>query len=147
MPIGGPPGNDDEPDDLPDDLAVVEAALVAPLYVDNDLDERQEWLEKAKNDERARREILRHQEKTARMEKWARGMAEIDNERQETADRKQKQGQERQNRYEKRLEARKEKEKHFSILEKMIDIYGVENLWVRAIAPHGIYESLEMKLY
>ena len=121
MPIGGPPGDDDEPDDLPDDLAIIEAALVAPLDIDKDLDERQEQLEKAKNDEKARREVLRHQEKTSRMDKWAMDMAEIEIERQETADRKQRQGQERQKRYERRLEARKEKEKHFSILEKMIE--------------------------
>jgi len=63
MPIGGPPGDDGEPDDLHDDLAIIEAALVAPLDIDKDLDERQERLEKAKNDEKARREVLRHQEK------------------------------------------------------------------------------------
>jgi len=121
MPIGGPPGDDDEPDDLPDDLAIIEAALVAALDIDKDSDKRQEWLEKAKNDEKARREVLRHEEKTARMDRWARDMAEIKVERQETADRKQKQGQEHQKRYERRLEAQKEKEIHFSILEKMIE--------------------------
>ena len=81
MPIGGPPGDDDEPDDLPDDLAIIEAALVAPLDIDKDLDEHQERLEKAKNDEKARREVLRHQEKTSRMDKWAMEMAEIEIER------------------------------------------------------------------
>jgi hypothetical protein len=45
----------------------------------------------------------------------------IEIERQETAERKQKQGQERQKRYERRSEAQKEKEKHFLILEKMIE--------------------------
>ena len=81
MPIGGPPGNDDEPDDLPDDLAIIEAALVAALNIDKDLGERQERLEKAKNDEKARREVLRHQEKISRMDKWAMDMAEIEIER------------------------------------------------------------------
>jgi hypothetical protein len=121
MPLGGPPDDDDEPDDEPDDLAIMEATLVAPLDIDKDLDDRQERLEKAKNDEKARREVIHRQEKTARKDKWARDMAEIEIERQETADRKQKQGQERQKRYERRSEAQKEKEKHFLILEKMIE--------------------------
>jgi hypothetical protein len=53
------------------------------------------------------------------MDRW--DMAEIEIERQETADRKQKRGQEHQKRYERRLKARKEKEIYFSILEKMIE--------------------------